>query len=63
MKINVVCNMGKEFQIFLFFRLMMQGYKKPLTEDSVFGLKQRDTSQEAYSRFYNNWVTECASAR
>ncbi|XP_076114149.1 multidrug resistance-associated protein 1-like [Mytilus galloprovincialis] len=43
-------------------RLMMQGYKKPLTEDSVFGLKQRDTSQEAYSRFYNNWVTECASA-
>ncbi|XP_063401135.1 multidrug resistance-associated protein 1-like [Mytilus trossulus] len=44
-------------------RLMMQGYKKPLTEDSVFGLKQRDTSQEAYSRFYNNWVTECASSK
>ncbi|CAC5385161.1 ABCC1 [Mytilus coruscus] len=43
-------------------RLMMQGYKKPLTEDFVFHLKQRDTSQVAFSRFYNNWITECASA-
>ncbi|CAC5382489.1 ABCC1 [Mytilus coruscus] len=55
MKINIVNTFC--------FRLMMQGSEKPLAEDYVFGLKQRDTSQVAYRRFYNNWFTECTSAR
>lgn len=36
-------------------RLMVSGYKKPLTEKDVFELNVRDRCKPAYLRFHKNW--------
>ncbi|XP_063398260.1 multidrug resistance-associated protein 1-like isoform X1 [Mytilus trossulus] len=42
--------------------LMIQGYKKPLNEDEMFKLNERDMCKVAYQRFLKNWDKERISA-
>ncbi|XP_071120825.1 multidrug resistance-associated protein 1-like isoform X2 [Mytilus edulis] len=42
--------------------LMIQGYKKPLNEDEMFKLNERDMCKVAYKRFLKNWDKERISA-
>jgi len=37
---------------------MIKGYKKPLVEDDMFNLNQRDLCKHAYRRFLKNWNKE-----
>lgn len=43
-----------------FFRLVVRGYRSPLTTEDLWPLREEDTSEKIISDLEKEWSTKCA---